>query len=234
MLEALQPHEADVLGDAAPPFLGIDPFARKTETDVLLDGEPRKQARLLKHDAAICADPGARTAVDANLAAMFDVEAREEPEQRGLAATARADDRNELVRLDAKIEIANGFERFAGDVKRLADRFELDDGIELCIHVLRLAARQHVARASMRSPTTRSAAPARPTRTMPLITTSMSASCCALMSTLPMPSPDRMKYSAPIALSHAYVRPRCKPENSAEAAPGSTSTRRRWRAFNRS
>ena len=79
--------------------------ARPTAT-LRIDALPGQQTRLLEHQPYRChASPFGR-AVDRDAAAARRVQPRDQPQQRRLAATAAADDGDELPRLDRQVDAA--------------------------------------------------------------------------------------------------------------------------------
>ena len=77
-----------------------------------LYGQPREQRIALEHDAAIVSGAADRPVAKPYLAGGRLQESADQIEQRALAATARPDDRDELVRFDGQ-----------------PDRFERRDGV---------------------------------------------------------------------------------------------------------
>ena len=94
MLEALEPHQRDVVGDQAPPRLGG--LAVQPNTMIALEVEPGKERRLLEDEYALAARLSHRLIVDANLARLRALEAREDAQEGGLAAARGADHRDEF------------------------------------------------------------------------------------------------------------------------------------------
>src|SRR5207249_5177820 len=114
-LEAAQADQADVVVDE-PPLLGFrELLAFQAVGDVLGDGVPGKERVLLEDDRALPAGLGDQLATHAELAAGGALEARQEVEQRGLAAPARADDGEELVVLDLEAHLVQGEDGLALD-----------------------------------------------------------------------------------------------------------------------
>lgn len=70
------------------------------------DGAPRQQARLLQTDRAPRIQGPGRGSVDAHDAGGGRIEAADDTQERGFAAAARAQDRENLARLDIEIDIA--------------------------------------------------------------------------------------------------------------------------------
>ena len=80
---------------------------RQSKADVLLDGAPGQQPRLLKDHAEA---PGAG---GPEFPAEIPVEAGRDPQDRGLAAARRPDQRAEGSRLEPKFQAMNDFDRRA-------------------------------------------------------------------------------------------------------------------------
>ena len=71
--------------------------AVEAEADIVGDGEPGQEARLLEHDADGGMRLGDGLAVEADRAGARPVEAGDEAQQRGLAAARAADERDDLA-----------------------------------------------------------------------------------------------------------------------------------------
>src|SRR5438045_3970399 len=101
-------HERERPRDAGHDFLLPDPSHREAEGDVLHHTLVRKDRVVLVHHADVTpvrrhvVDP--RT-VEEDLAAILLVESGDGTEQRGLAATGRTEQREELPRLDRELDI---------------------------------------------------------------------------------------------------------------------------------
>ena len=122
-LEADQAHEA--LG-ALLAFCAAGSFATSSPKATLRrDRQPGKQVELLKHHRARRRRLLHALAGNRNLAARDRLEAVQDAQQRGLAAAARADDRNELAGGDVETDVAQHFERAAGTLECFADVFDL-------------------------------------------------------------------------------------------------------------
>ena len=70
--------------------------------DVAADGQPREKVRVLKNEAALRARAGDPFRPIQQFAGLRNVEAGDQAQQRGLAATARADDRDQFAGRDGK------------------------------------------------------------------------------------------------------------------------------------
>src|SRR6185312_11913230 len=81
-LEADEPDELDMLGDRLLLARGRPVRVLEAETHVLLDGEPGKQAMILKHDAALQARSTHLLPIDLDLAGVVRVEPEDQPQQR--------------------------------------------------------------------------------------------------------------------------------------------------------
>jgi hypothetical protein len=100
-----QPDLGERALDAHPPLGGAQ--LAEAETDVVGDGEPRQEPRLLEHDADRRVRLADRLAVEPDLAFARAVEAGDQAQKRGLAAAGAADERDDLG-------LAHG-ERHAGE-----------------------------------------------------------------------------------------------------------------------
>src|SRR5262249_4994255 len=76
--------------------------------DVAADRAPRQQARVLEHHRAIGAGAGYAPAIDRHAAALVGQQPGDDVEERGLAAAARADDRQELAVVDRQRDVRQG------------------------------------------------------------------------------------------------------------------------------
>src|SRR5439155_23974892 len=104
-LETAQAYEADVMVDQ-PALLRLGhALAPQPVTNVLYDGIPGKQCVFLEHDCALPPRRGDRLAADLELAAGRLLESRKRIEPSRLAASARADDREEFVFLDLEVHV---------------------------------------------------------------------------------------------------------------------------------
>ena len=88
------------------------------EADIGGDGEPRQQARLLKHDADLLVRRQDGVAIERDLALRRIVEAGDEAQQRGLAAARAADHRDDFTGRDVE---RDAVERARGVVVGLSD-----------------------------------------------------------------------------------------------------------------
>ena len=81
---------------------------RRDQADILFDRAPRQQPRLLEHHAerAVVGEPDG--------AVVVAVEAGDDPQQRGLAAARRADERADLAVAQREIDVAEHVELIAG------------------------------------------------------------------------------------------------------------------------
>ncbi|MNH07574.1 hypothetical protein D3C79_669690 [compost metagenome] len=75
--------------------------------NVLLQGHPREQAVVLEHDAALQARPAHGLPVQQDLPLVVLVEADDQPQQRGFATAAGAENADEFARADVQV---NAFE----------------------------------------------------------------------------------------------------------------------------
>ncbi len=104
ILETVQPHQRDVFGDRVPALGLAQSGIEQAERDVLRHGQPRKQPRLLEHQAAIEARRRDALAVERHAAVEVGVQSCDEAQQGGLAAAARSHDRQEAAGLDRQIQ----------------------------------------------------------------------------------------------------------------------------------
>src|SRR5262245_44351521 len=81
-----------------------DALQLETEGDVVSRGEPRIERGLLEDQRAIEVRPGDRSAMVEHCAGRRRFEARQELEQRALAAAARPDDDDELARVHLEVD----------------------------------------------------------------------------------------------------------------------------------
>ena len=87
---------------------------------------PREEGELLEHHAAVRPRPRDLTAVNANLAGVARDEAAEDVQQRALAATARADDRDEFTVGDGQARQIEHLERPTVSRVRLAEPHDFE------------------------------------------------------------------------------------------------------------
>jgi len=94
--KGFQPHQFQDFVDPVPLFLehapGIQP-----RRDILADGEPWEQRGLLEHQDTIRIRPVDRFAVFAQLSFKRRLQSRRKPQEGRLAATGRAEKRDELA-----------------------------------------------------------------------------------------------------------------------------------------
>ena len=83
----------------------------EAELDVLLDAAPRQQQVLLQHEADVGARPVDRASVEPQAAFRRTIEAGDEIQDRALAASRGADDRDELARLQREGQFLDRRER---------------------------------------------------------------------------------------------------------------------------
>jgi hypothetical protein len=75
------------------------------ELDVLPRRPPRQQTGLLKDEAAVAPGAGDDVSVDQNAAGVEPHQALDDPQQRGLAAAAFPDERDDLVIADIECQV---------------------------------------------------------------------------------------------------------------------------------
>ena len=105
--------EADELQVAAGFFLALFPGelqALEAELDVLADGAPGEQAVILEDGNATDGRGLDGLSVDLRTAARRPVEAREDGEQRALAAAGGAEQADEFAALDGEADVVEGGE----------------------------------------------------------------------------------------------------------------------------
>jgi hypothetical protein len=93
-LEAFEPHDLGVVVREPGGFFRV---VAQAEHEVAPDREPRKYRALLRNEDPIRGRLGDQHAVDQHLARIGLREARHDVQQRGLAASRRADERHELA-----------------------------------------------------------------------------------------------------------------------------------------
>src|SRR5262245_8046749 len=97
LAELLELHQRELLARDLLALGLADAFHLEPEGDVAERGAPREELReILEHDAAVEPLSVHRLAGDANIAGRGFQEARDQVEQRGLAAAGRPDDAQEL------------------------------------------------------------------------------------------------------------------------------------------
>src|SRR5262249_7447606 len=101
--------------------LGAVGAQRETERDVVLDRQPRKQRRLLEHHAAIRPRSLDGLAIDENPPGGRRFEAGDEVQERGLAAAAGADQRDDLLLLDGESDVEERRDKGVAGRKALGD-----------------------------------------------------------------------------------------------------------------
>ena len=125
-LIALQSHQFDLARDALAACRLGETLAAQSEVDILAHGLPGEQRELLEHDGAVRPRPGHRPATDADGARRRKLEAGGHPQARRLAASRRADDRNELAVAHLEADAFERGERLAIAVEDAADAVEHD------------------------------------------------------------------------------------------------------------
>ena len=123
----LQAHQFDVLTHGVAFFSAAQHRVLQTYRDVLLHVEPREQAVILKHDAALQPRAGDGLAIDQDPPVIFLIEPQNQAQQRGLAAAAGADNADEFAGGDVELNVVQylqlGRAARAGG-KTLADVFQ--------------------------------------------------------------------------------------------------------------
>src|SRR5947207_8165183 len=95
-LVSLKAHQLDMTANAGAPLLRLDTGRAQSKIDVLDDGLPRKQRKLLEHDRAIGARSGNRLSSHGDRSRRRKFQARGHSQARRLATPGRTDDRDEL------------------------------------------------------------------------------------------------------------------------------------------
>src|SRR5438128_3949448 len=95
--ELRQPDEVEMLARDLAPAAPAEPLRLQRKLDVLLHGQPGKERVRLEDDAAVAPRTGHGHVVDEDLTDSLRLEARDDRQQRALAATRRAHERHELV-----------------------------------------------------------------------------------------------------------------------------------------
>ena len=126
--EVAQAHELEQRGAALAPRGARDPAQVERELDVGERGLPRQQGRVLEHHADLVGHGRRnRLTVDAGLAAGRPDQARQDLQQRGLAAAARSDQGDELPFGDRERDVGERLDRRAAGAEFLAQFVDFDD-----------------------------------------------------------------------------------------------------------
>jgi len=135
LLESGQADKRNVLGgDAA--FCGrIERRVLQAKGDVLLDRQPREQARLLEYDAAVEARAFDRAAVVPDLAVKSRLQPCDDPQQGRLSAPAGPHDGNELGRCDPQINTLERLKRLVADPEGLGNMPEAEVAVRHTVHL---------------------------------------------------------------------------------------------------
>jgi hypothetical protein len=123
--EAVEPDHRDKPRDDPVDLRPLHAARGGAKADIAADGEPREQAVILKHHAAIGAGPGDPAAVHQHLAIARRLEPGDHPQQGGLAATRGADQADELAAADLEVDRAQRLDFAAGGDKPLVARGHL-------------------------------------------------------------------------------------------------------------
>src|ERR1700680_3724465 len=108
VFELREMHQTQIVSRLLFPFRLADAFHLHAELNVLPDGEPGEKAQLLKNQDAVGAWSLDPFAVHENLPRSLLVQARDQVEQRRLAATGRPHDAQKLPRLHLQIDVVQG------------------------------------------------------------------------------------------------------------------------------
>ena len=109
LLEPCQPDAVHQMVD--PAAVWRDPLDLEREQDVVDQGAPGQQVRLLKHQTDIGMGAGDRLAIERYGARGQAVQTRHRPQERGLAAARRADDGRDGVGRDIETAARQGIQR---------------------------------------------------------------------------------------------------------------------------
>src|SRR5690349_6384582 len=107
-LEALKPDELEVLIGAVVAFRAGHTGQLQAEFDVGADVEPREERSFLEDDDAVPPRPGDGVAADEHFAGGRLFEAGDDVQERGLAASRRSKEANELPGPDGKGDVLEG------------------------------------------------------------------------------------------------------------------------------
>jgi len=123
----LQAHQLDMLAHGVALFLRAQGRILERDRHVLFDVEPREQTVILKHDAALQTRAVDGLAIEQDAPLVLFVQAKNQAQQGGLAATAGADDADEFAGGDVELDIVQ-YLQLAGAArsgsKALADVFQ--------------------------------------------------------------------------------------------------------------
>ena len=111
LLVADELHELERFTDALLQFLTRDAFAPETERDILVDVQVREEGIALEdgvHIPLICGEEGDINALQFNEPAGRLLKATDHAERRGLAASGRPEEGEELAIADVKGDAVNG------------------------------------------------------------------------------------------------------------------------------
>ena len=102
--EIAEPDELDEMPRDLVPLLDRDAVELQRELDVADHRAPRQQAEVLEHHAGVLARLRHRRSFDGDATFVRRDQSGGEPQQRGLAAAARAEQRNELTPADRRVD----------------------------------------------------------------------------------------------------------------------------------
>src|SRR4030095_16386658 len=105
MLKVFQPHALQVVAGDVCPFFFCHPAQLQAELYVGQHGAPGEQGEGLKDDRAVRPRGRDPLSIDQNLAAIVGNETVDNFQQSSFAASARADDTDELIFTDGKIHV---------------------------------------------------------------------------------------------------------------------------------
>eukprot|EP01022_Parablepharisma_sp_SALTPOND_P008982 TRINITY_DN1374_c0_g5_i1.p2 TRINITY_DN1374_c0_g5~~TRINITY_DN1374_c0_g5_i1.p2 ORF type:complete len:1491 (+),score=638.18 TRINITY_DN1374_c0_g5_i1:28616-33088(+) len=104
-LETLQAHQGDMLAHRLALLRSRAGRIEQTQFDIAFHRQPGEQAMLLEHDATLQAGTHDALAIQQHLALVLVFQSHDQAQQGGLAATAGADDADELARCDVQRHI---------------------------------------------------------------------------------------------------------------------------------
>ena len=129
LLESREVDELEITGDPLLALLLGEAHDLERQRDVPGDGAPRIEGRRLEHVAIGPAKARLLRgeAVDRDLAARRRLEVGDHPKQGGLAASRRADQRDELAALDRQIDMRQRLNRLVGGLEGQGQIGNVDD-----------------------------------------------------------------------------------------------------------
>ncbi|MNF89561.1 hypothetical protein D3C84_720910 [compost metagenome] len=117
--------QRNVLGHQTVLFCLGQRMVFQRQGNVLVQGHPRKQSMVLKHDPAFQAGADHPFAIQQNVAFIVVFQPDDQPQQRRLTATAGTDDADELTGTHVEIDLLQHRQRLAFDPVSLAQAANL-------------------------------------------------------------------------------------------------------------